>query len=170
LQTARLAVPEHSPAAQLLDEASGQLRESIVELRALARGLRPALLTERGLAVAFADLRRRVALPVSLAVDLTQRLDPTTEITAYFVVAESLQNVTRHAPDAHVEVAVYQRDGTVVVRVRDDGPGGADSRAGSGLRGLADRVAAAGGVMTVTGPIGEGTTVTAELPGREAPV
>lgn len=169
LQSARLAVPEHSPAAHLLDEASGQLRESIVELRALARGLRPALLTERGLAVALADLRRRVPVPVALAVDLPERLDPTIEMTAYFVVAESLQNVTRHAPGAHVDVSVYRRDGTVVVSVRDDGPGGADGRAGSGLRGLADRVAAAGGVLTVTSPVGRGTTVTADLPGRQAP-
>jgi signal transduction histidine kinase len=169
LQSARLAVPEHSPAAQLLDEASGQLRESIVELRALARGLRPVLLTERGLAVALADLRRRVPVPVSLAVDLPERLDPTTEMTAYFVVAECLQNVTRHAPGARVDVSVSRRDGTVVVRVRDDGPGGADDRAGSGLRGLADRVAAAGGVMTVTSPVGQGTIVAAELPDRVGP-
>ena len=164
LRSARLATPDHTPAAELLDEASGQLRDSITELRALARGLRPALLAERGLTVALAELRRRVPVPVTLTVELDRRLDPTTETTVYFVVAEALQNVSRHAPGARVDVTVHCENDMVIVQVGDDGPGGADHRLGSGLRGLVDRVAAAGGVMTVSSPAGHGTTILARLP------
>lgn len=164
LRSARLATPDHTPAAELLDEASGQLRDSITELRALARGLRPALLAERGLTVALAELRRRVPVPVTLTVELDRRLDPTTETTVYFVVAEALQNVSRHAPGARVDVTVRCENDTVIVQVGDDGPGGADHHLGSGLRGLVDRVAAAGGVMTVSSPAGHGTTIIARLP------
>ena len=169
LQSARLAVPEHSDAAKLLDEANDQLRDSITELRALARGLRPALLAERGLKVALDELRRRVKVPVSLSVELSGRLDAAVETAAYFVAAEALQNVTRHAPAASVEIQLRHDEGQLLVSVRDDGPGGADQRVGSGLRGLADRVAAVGGSLTVASAAGEGTTVSARMPVSSKP-
>jgi signal transduction histidine kinase len=164
LESARLSVPEGSPAAQMLDEASDQLRASIAELRALARGLRPALLTERGLGVALHELRRRVPVPVSLTVEVAGRLDLAVETAAYFVVAEALQNATRHAPGARVEVHLRHQEGNLLIDVSDNGPGGADQRNGSGLRGLADRVAAIGGRLTVESRPGQGTTVSAHLP------
>jgi signal transduction histidine kinase len=164
LESARLALPEHSAAAALLDEASGQLRASIAELRALARGLRPALLAERGLEVALDELRRRAPLPVIVRSELPGRLDAAAETAAYFVVAEALQNATKHAPAARVEVTLRHADGELVVAVHDDGPGGADQRRGTGLRGLGDRVAAVGGRLTVDSPAGGGTTVTARVP------
>ena len=164
LESVRLAIPDHSTAAQLLDEASGQLRASIAELRALARGLRPALLAERGIEAALNELRRRVPMPVSLRVEVPGRLDHAAETAAYFVVAEALQNATKHAPGAGVEVRVRHHDGELLISVRDDGPGGADQRRGSGLRGLSDRVAAVGGRLTVASAVGEGTVVSARLP------
>lgn len=168
LQSARLSVPDGHPAAPLLDDATGQLRESLDELRSLARGLRPALLTERGLAAALADLRRRVRTPVALQVNVGRRLSAAVESTAYYVVSEALQNVVRHAAGADVLVRLDLVGDELVVSVRDDGPGGADGAAGSGLRGLADRVAATGGELTVASPPGAGTTVVARLPATPA--
>ncbi|HTJ31934.1 MAG TPA: ATP-binding protein [Dactylosporangium sp.] len=164
LESARLALPDHSAAAALLDDARGQLRTTIAALRALARGLRPALLAERGLEVALDELRRRAPLPVTVRADLPGRLDAAAETAAYFVVAEALQNATKHAPGSRVEVRLTHGDGELVVAVRDDGPGGADQRRGTGLRGLADRVAAIGGRLTIDSPAGTGTTVTARVP------
>jgi signal transduction histidine kinase len=167
LESARMSVPEGSTTAQLLDEANDQLRASIAELRALARGLRPALLAERGLEVALQELRRRAPVPVSLTVEVPGRLDPAVETAAYFVVAESLQNASRHASGARVEVELRRAGSDLLISVRDDGPGGADQRNGSGLRGLADRVAAIGGRLTVASAPGEGTTVSARVPAPE---
>jgi signal transduction histidine kinase len=98
---------------------------------------------------ALQELRRRAPVPVSLTVEVPGRLDPAVETAAYFVVAESLQNASRHASDARVEVALRRAGSDLLISVRDDGPGGADQRNGSGLRGLADRVAAIGGRLTV---------------------
>jgi signal transduction histidine kinase len=164
LQAARATVPDGSPTARYLDEATAQLRDSLAELRALSRGLRPALLAERGLGVALREVQRRATVPVNLAVNLTDRPDPAVETAAYFVVAEALQNAARHANQARVTVDVRQSGDRIEVTVCDDGPGGADERAGSGLRGLADRVAAAGGILTVASPPGRGTIVAARLP------
>lgn len=164
LQAARATVPDGSQAAQHLDEATAQLRDSLAELRALSRGLRPALLAERGLGVALREVQQRAAVAVDLTVALTDRPDPAVETVAYFVVAEALQNAARYAGPARVTVEVRQSGDRIDVAVRDDGPGGADERGGSGLRGLRDRVAAAGGTFTVSSPPGQGTTVTARLP------
>jgi len=166
LVAARRAVPDDSPAATRLDEASAQLKDSLVELRQLSRGLRPALLAERGLEVALDDLRRRIPVPLSVRVDLLERPAPHIEVTAYYVLAESLQNITRHAPAATATVTVQQAGPDLVVSVSDDGPGGADVSRGSGLRGLCDRVHAVGGELDVASAIGAGTTVTARLPLR----
>lgn len=164
LLTARRAVADDSAAAAHLDDAAAQLRTSLTELRQLSRGLRPALLAERGLDVAIHDLCRRVPVPVTIQVDLTFRPEPLIETTAYYVVAEALQNATRHAPAASALVTVDQPDGGLVVAVSDTGPGGADAALGTGLRGLSDRVRAAGGHLTVSSPAGQGTTVRACFP------
>ncbi|MFC5004646.1 sensor histidine kinase [Dactylosporangium cerinum] len=165
LETARLEVPDTHPAAAMLDDASGQLRHSIDELRALARGLRPAMLTERGLPTALAELRRRARVPATLEVAGVPRLAADVETAAYFVVSEALQNAARHAPGASVSIQVTFADDVLLVAVRDDGPGGADVHRGSGLRGLADRVAVVGGILTVQSPPGGGTTVSARFEG-----
>jgi signal transduction histidine kinase len=164
LESARLALPESHPATPLLDEATSQLRQSLAELRSLARGLRPAMLAERGLAPALTELRRRTNLPVTLDVAVDRRLPADVESAAYFVVAEALQNATRYAPGSSVDISVRLAGDELFVSVRDDGPGGADGRAGTGLRGLADRTAAFGGELTVLSPAGAGTTVSARLP------
>jgi signal transduction histidine kinase len=140
------------------------LRESITELKSLARGLRPALLAERGLAVALQTLLRHVSVPTTLSVELPTRPDATVETAAYFVIAEALQNVSRHAPQARAAVTVRGHGERLVVTVSDDGPGGVDDRAGTGLRGLTDRVTATGGRLAVTSVPDVGTTITAELP------
>ncbi len=163
LQTARLEMPDSHPVAAILDDATGQLRQSIDELRSLARGLRPAMLTERGLATALAELRRRSNVPITLEVD-TRRFGEDVETTAYFVVSEALQNATRHACGAHLQVRVTFSGDELQILVRDDGPGGADVHKGSGLRGLSDRVTAIGGTLTVQSPPGQGTTIEARIP------
>jgi signal transduction histidine kinase len=164
LETARLEVPDTHPAAAMLDDASGQLRHSIDELRALARGLRPAMLTERGLPTALAELRRRARADVVLDAAGVPRLATDVETAAYFVVSEALQNAVRHAAGARVHVRVAHAGGELLVQVRDDGPGGADAHRGSGLRGLADRVTVVGGVFSVHSPPGGGTTIEARIP------
>lgn len=160
LQTARLEMPDSHPAAAILDDATGQLRQSIDELRSLARGLRPAMLTERGLATALAELRRRSHARVTLDV-VTPRFSDDVETTAYFVVSEALQNASRHAPDAQVQIQVSFVDDELLIVVRDNGPGGANVHKGSGLRGLCDRVSVIGGALTVHSPPGAGTTIEA---------
>lgn len=165
LVAARRAVDDDSSAARHLDEATQQLRDSLVELRQLSRGLRPALLAERGLGTALDDLRRRLPVPVTARVEVSARPTAAVETAAYYVIAETLQNVTRHAPQARADVQVdAAADGTVVVVVRDNGPGGADPLRGTGLRGLADRVAAVGGQLELMSPVGVGTTLTATFP------
>ena len=135
------------------------------ELENFARGLRPRLLTEEGLAAALADLVRRGGVPVELDVAQT-RLPPAIEAAAYFVCAEALANIGKHAPSPRAKIEVAQTRAGLIVTVTDDGEGGASFDAGSGLRGLADRIEALGGRFTLTSPPGEGTTVRAELPAR----
>jgi signal transduction histidine kinase len=150
-------------AAQL--ESIGQeLREAIDELRELARGIHPSILTDAGLAAALESLAQRSALPVSLDDRSTGTLPERVEVTAYFVVAEALTNVTKYARASRVSVRLESRDRLLRVEVEDDGIGGADPTSGSGLRGLQDRVTAIGGRLSVEGPSGEGTRVRAEIP------
>ena len=160
----RKAAEDPAEAAELLDEAIDDLAAATGELRELARGIHPAVLTEGGLEPALAGLAGRVPVPVVLADVPEGRLPAAVEATAYFVVAEALTNVARSADARRAVVTLALADGTLAVEVRDDGCGGADPRAGSGLRGLADRVAALGGRFTVTSPPGGGTTLRAELP------
>lgn len=151
-------------AAELLDEAIDDLAVATGELRELARGLHPAVLTEGGLEPALGGLAKRATVPVTIEAAPEERLPPTVEITAYFVVAEALTNVARYAEATRAYVSVRRDGATLTVEVRDDGRGGATMGGGSGLRGLLDRVSALGGSLTVESPEGEGTLLRAELP------
>jgi signal transduction histidine kinase len=151
-------------ARELLDDAVAELTEATAELRELARGIHPALLTERGLEPAVEALAARAPVPVELLSLPEERLAAPVESTAYFVVAESLTNVARYAQASHAEVEIKRGDGRLVVEIRDDGVGGADPARGSGLRGLADRVGAVDGRLSVHSPAGGGTRVHVEIP------
>ena len=141
-----------------------ELSESMAELRELARGLHPAVLTDHGLAVALEGLVARAPLPVALQLRLHERLPAAHEVAAYYLVSESLTNVTKYAHASAVSVEVARTNGELVVEVVDDGCGGAQENGGSGLRGLADRVEALDGRLRVWSPDGGGTRVRAEIP------
>jgi len=151
-------------AAELLAAAREELNQALGELRELARGIHPAILTDRGLDAALEALADRS--PVRVALDATpdRRLPGAVEAAAYFVVAESLTNVARYARAAEAHVAVTRVNGSAVVEVRDDGVGGADAGHGTGLQGLADRLAVLDGRLDVHSPAGGGTLVRATIP------
>jgi signal transduction histidine kinase len=151
-------------AAELLDSSIAELAHATDELRELARGIHPAVLTDRGLGPALEALATRAPLPVELGDVPADRLPEPVEAAAYFVVAEALTNVAKYANATHAEVTVARSNGRLLVEIRDDGVGGADPSAGSGLRGLADRVAALDGALDVSSPAGSGTVVHAEVP------
>jgi PAS domain S-box-containing protein len=151
-------------AGPFLERVGQELTEASSELRELARGIHPAVLTERGLAPAISALISRAPLPVDLVGLPEDRLPPATEATAYFTVAEALTNVAKYAEASHATVRMERENGIFAVEISDDGKGGAQAAPGSGLSGLADRVGAADGVLTVTSPPGDGTIVRAELP------
>jgi signal transduction histidine kinase len=150
--------------SELLDEAATELGAATDELRELARGIHPAVLADRGLAPAIGTLAGRSTVPVEVTAVPEDRLPQSIEAAAYFVVAEALTNVARYAQATHASVSVARVNGSVTVEVSDDGVGGADPATGSGLRGLADRVAALDGRLEVSSPAGAGTTVRAVLP------
>jgi signal transduction histidine kinase len=157
-------VGDPQAARSLLEEAHDEAKRALAELRNLARGIHPAVLTDRGLDAAISALAGRSPVPVEVGVDLRDRPPAVTESTAYFVVAEALTNVTKHAAATHAEVHITRQGEQLVVEVRDDGVGGADPADGSGLAGLADRVASVDGRLIVTSPEGGPTVVRAELP------
>ena len=162
---------KETDAVDLVEEISGKLSVALAELRELARGIHPAILTDRGLGPAVQGLADRVPLPVEVDVELAERPSAAVEAAAYFVVAEALTNIARYAKahEARVHIA---RDGDVLtVEVSDDGVGGARVDAGTGLRGLQDRLAALDGRLTIASRPGEGTRLRATLPSsaREAP-
>ena len=147
-----------------IEQARAEIAVSLDELRQVARGLHPAVLSGHGLAVALESLAATSAVPVDLHVEVDGRLDEPLEVTAYYVVSEALTNVAKHARAGSASVEVVRRRGDLVVEVVDDGAGGADTEGGTGLRGLADRVEALGGRLRVWTPRGGGTRVRAELP------
>jgi PAS domain S-box-containing protein len=151
-------------AEQLLAGASEELTQALADLRELARGIHPAVLTDRGLPAALEALAARAPLPVELSAELEERLPGPVEAAAYYVVAEALTNVAKYSEASAVEVRAQRLNGRVVVEVADDGIGGADPSLGSGLRGLADRVEALDGQLEVESNAGEGTTVRAVIP------
>ena len=146
----------------LLAEADAEVVDALEELRALARGIHPAILTEEGLAPALGALARRAPVPVELAV-CSERLPAPVEATAYFVAGEALANVAKHAHASGVTIEVTRENGRVAIHVTDDGVGGADA-GGAGLRGLRDRVEALDGRFRVENRPGGGTRVTAAIP------
>jgi signal transduction histidine kinase len=146
----------------LLEEAEKEAHEALAEMRELAHGIHPAILTSEGLESAVETLVERAPLPVRMTV-AAERFPQELEITAYYLVSEALANAVKHSHATHVEIAIGRRNGTLLVEVADDGVGGADPD-GTGLRGLADRVAAHDGRLTVSSEKGTGTVVRAELP------
>jgi PAS domain S-box-containing protein len=160
----RLAADGDAQTRALLSRANAELADALEELRELARGIHPAVLTDRGLVPALEMLAHRASVPVALSADLDARLPDTVEAAAYYIVAEALTNASRHARASRVEVSVRRVDGSALVEVADDGVGGADPRAGSGLRGLGDRVEALGGRLEVHSPPGQGTALRARIP------
>ena len=161
-----------APDRELSDAARGELqgvltelRTGLAELRDLARGLHPVILTDRGLERALMTLADHAAVPVELRVALPNlRLTMPVEAAAYFMVCEALTNVAKHAGATHAWVNVEPLDGHLGVEVGDDGAGGADRRAGSGLQGLRDRIAAVNGILTIDSQPGAGTVLRARLP------
>jgi PAS domain S-box-containing protein len=164
LAEAKLAGADTDSASAILAEAREELGRALEELRDLARGIHPALLTERGLAAALRAMVARVSLPVEL--DLAEeRLPPPVEAALYYVAAEALTNIVKYAGASSAGVHLQVRDdGVVVAEVSDDGVGGADPSRGSGLRGLVDRVEALDGRLLVDSPSGGGTRVRVEVP------
>jgi signal transduction histidine kinase len=156
---------ESDPAAaqELLAEARRGTHEALEELRSLARGIRPPVLTDRGLAAAISALADRTPLQVSVAVDVPRRPPRPVETAAYFVVAEALANTGKHAQATQVDIAVHTEDDDLVVEIVDDGVGGANA-AGNGLRGLARRVEALDGHLDVVSPAGGPTAIRAVIP------
>jgi signal transduction histidine kinase len=151
-------------AERILDGARTELASALEELRELARGIHPAILTDRGLAPALEALASRAPVPVEVGEVPEGRMPMPVEAVAYFVVAESLTNMAKYADAEYASVRVLRENGYAVVEIEDNGIGGADPSAGSGLRGLADRLAALDGRLEVDSPPGVGTTVRARIP------
>ncbi|RKN24279.1 sensor histidine kinase [Micromonospora musae] len=164
LGLARLDVPDDSPAARPLTVAHDQAKGLMVMLRQIVHGLRPQSLTDLGLAGAVRELADEATVPVTVHADLERPVPENVETTAWYVVSESLNNVTRHASATRAEVRLTRAGERLVVEVSDDGRGGADPARGTGLTGLADRVGAAGGRLLLASPPGGPTLVRVELP------
>jgi len=148
----------------MVEELSDKLAVALAELRELARGIHPAILTDRGLGPAVQGLADRVPLPVEIDVELAERPAAPIEAAAYFVTAEALTNVARYARAREAKVEIRRTDEGVVVAVSDDGVGGAAMEGGTGLRGLQDRLAALDGRLSIDSPPGNGTTLRAVIP------
>jgi signal transduction histidine kinase len=151
-------------ALELVRNAHEDAKRALEEVRDLARGIHPAILTDRGLDAALSSIAAKSPVPVFLDSSPDLRAPEAVEAAAYFVVAEALTNVARHSEAARAEVKVGREDGTLVLRVEDDGKGGAAASHGSGLEGLADRVRALGGTFDLVSPEGRGTTLIARIP------
>jgi signal transduction histidine kinase len=148
----------------LLGTARTELTESLEELRSIARGIHPAILSDHGLPVALESLAARTPVTVKLDVELAERPPAPVEVAAYYLVAEGLTNVAKYAEAERATVCIERHNGTLVVELSDDGKGGADPANGSGLRGLADRVEALDGRLKVWSPPSGGTHLRAEIP------
>ncbi|MBK3521452.1 MULTISPECIES: sensor histidine kinase [Streptomyces] len=154
-------------AAAMVDEAHGEVKLALQELRDLARGIHPAVLTDRGLDAALSAVASRCTVPVKVSVDLPARPAAAIEGIAYFTVSELLQNVSKHSGARTASVDAWRADDRLMLRVRDDGRGGARLDGGSGMRGLAERLGAVDGLFVVDSPPGGPTVITAELPWRD---
>jgi signal transduction histidine kinase len=157
-------------ARELLDKAHVAAKEAIVEMRQVARGIHPPVLTDRGLDAALSALAARAPVPVSVAVELTRRPSATVEAIAYFCVSEALTNVAKHSRARSARVQVFGSEGGITVRVGDDGVGGADPELGTGLHGLRQRVRSVDGTLELSSPAGGPTVLTVTLPDRQSDV
>jgi signal transduction histidine kinase len=165
LRLAKLQLQQNpAETEQLLNDASVELQSAIDELRELARGIHPALLTERGLGPALEVLAEHTHLPVEVTTDISGRLPSTVEAVVYYVAAEGLTNVAKYAHATAATLRLEANTNAIVLSVGDNGAGGADPNRGTGLRGLADRVEAIGGKLEVQSPPGQGTMLTASIP------
>ncbi len=164
LRMARSTLDDESETAGMLDDASDQLMQALADLRELARGIHPAILTDQGLGPAVKALAGRCPVPIELSIDVPDHVPAQVEATVYYVVAEALTNIAKYAHAQSGRVSVNCNDAQLTVEVADDGVGGADRKLGSGLSGLADRVSALGGRLRVASPARRGTTVAADLP------
>jgi signal transduction histidine kinase len=164
LRMARDRLARGDDALELVSAAGDEAQAAIAELRDLARGIHPAVLTERGLEPALRDLANRAPVPVEVLEAPDERFPAPVEATVYFVVSEALANVAKYAGATHATVAARLEGEQVVVEIADDGVGGAQVGAGSGLRGLVDRVGALDGELTVDSPPGAGTCIRASVP------
>ncbi|MCX4908026.1 sensor histidine kinase [Streptomyces sp. NBC_00878] len=153
-------------AARMVDEAHGEVKTALQELRDLARGIHPAVLTDRGLDAALSSVASRCTVPVQVEADLPTRPAAAIEGIAYFTVSELLQNISKHSRATRATVDVWRIENRLMLQVVDDGVGGADVAAGSGLAGLAERLDAVDGILVVDSPVGGPTRITAELPWR----
>ncbi|MFF7974499.1 sensor domain-containing protein [Streptomyces sp. NPDC007905] len=153
-------------AARMVEDAHGEVKTALQELRDLARGIHPAVLTDRGLDAALSAVASRCTVPVRVEVDLPARPVPAIEGIAYFTVSELLQNISKHSRARVASVDVWRAEDRLMIQVMDDGVGGADASRGSGLAGLAGRLSAVDGVLVVDSPAGGPTRVIAELPWR----
>jgi len=162
----RLAAQGHPDAEAIAaaDEAASELKVAIRELRELARGIHPALLTEAGLGPAITALAERSSVPATVRSVPDRRLSPAVEATAYFVVSEALANIAKHAVATNVSIAATASQTSLRIEVGDNGVGGADAAHGTGIRGLQDRVAAIGGTLAIESPTGQGTLAVAVIP------
>ncbi|OKI48159.1 histidine kinase [Streptomyces sp. TSRI0281] len=154
-------------AARMVDEAHGEVKVALQELRDLARGIHPAILTDRGLDAALSAIASRCTVPVKVSVDLDSRPAQAIEGSAYFTVSELLQNVSKHSGARSASVDVWRSSDRLLIQVRDDGSGGARMDGGTGMAGLAERLGAVDGLFVLDSPVGGPTTVTAELPWRD---
>jgi signal transduction histidine kinase len=165
LRLAQSTVPEQLPELQTqIGRIADELTAANEELCELARGIHPAILSERGLGPALRTLARRAPIPVEFDIRIKTRPADPIEVAAYYLVSEALTNTTKYARASHAHVAIEERDARLHLSIRDDGIGGADPEGGSGLIGLRDRVQALGGSIEVNSRPGEGTTIVVELP------
>ncbi|MFD9465468.1 sensor histidine kinase [Streptomyces sp. NPDC060027] len=154
-------------AATMVDEAHGEVKLALQELRDLARGIHPAVLTDRGLDAALSAIASRCTVPVKVTAELEARPAAAIEGIAYFTVSELLQNVSKHSGARSASVDVWRTDERLLIQVSDDGRGGAGLDGGTGMAGLADRLGAVDGLFVVESPVGGPTVITAELPWRD---
>ena len=162
--------PDAEPAARdQLDRALDEARAALAELRELARGIHPQILTSAGLAAAVGALAQRSSVNIAVRIAPEERYEPAIESAAYFVISEALANVAKYAAASNVTIAADWSDSELTVEIADDGVGGAAASTGSGLRGLADRLAALNGRLEIWSPVGGGTRVLARIP-SSAPI
>jgi len=164
LGLARLDLPPESAAADQVGAAHEQAKAALAELRELIRGIHPKVLADRGLPAAVGDVAGRSPVPVEVDIVLPSRLPPPVELTAYFVVCEGLANIAKHSAASRARVRGRLVEDLLVVEVHDDGVGGAEPSAGSGLAGLADRVAVVDGRLFLSSPVGGATQLRVEIP------